>query len=500
MKQHLGILILLMGMTLVSTGQSRVLVGTISSKPNESTTLLPTIVTLKNTQGQVNDSALFNPRYVPPAIDNTNSPTTISNNQDIKTQLVETKQDNPTVTNNQVNNSQGKFFIDGHNKSVTLTPSSPYPVSNPSNTSISETYQYKTQDNKPVIDQTNNQQTLTPTISYKKPNQVSTSTDEYQYKTPDSKPLLDKAQNQQTLTPPVVYKQQERTTSNEEIYQYKTADASPQLGYVPVKKKTIPPPGFHTTRKALANGADNVTDPDDLAANNNYGNEPEKNVVKVVKKKSKWVNPYNNRKVDYYPTVASTVANNNQSTENTDSKLLTPPIRVKSVPKKKADKPVNYNQVSSDNIQTDNTSSKQNNQTSNAVRPDYKINLTNDGKYTLTFSNNGGSVVLTAFGRIANVISPIGGNNSSSQYNYRGLLDKVGNLPLQYTYEGRVQSVGSTQLDYNYNGNIQTIGNTSLYYNYNGTIDKIGNTKVYYDANGNVSGTSDANPIIAMKQ
>lgn len=129
-------------------------------------------------------------------------------------------------------------------------------------------------------------------------------------------------------------------------------------------------------------------------------------------------------------------------------------------------------------------------------RSEYKVNLLPDGKYNLTFLNNGATLTVTPFGRIASV--SLGQN--PPQYNYRGLLESLGGLPLQYTYEGRLLSVGGTVLGYNYNGNIESVGNMPLLYNYNGTIDKIGNAKVNYDANGNVSGTSGNNPVIAQKQ
>ena len=65
MKQIVGILFLII-LRSYTSGQSRVLVGTITSKLKESTTILPTIVTIKNTDGQLNDSAIYNPKYVAP--------------------------------------------------------------------------------------------------------------------------------------------------------------------------------------------------------------------------------------------------------------------------------------------------------------------------------------------------------------------------------------------------------------------------------------------------
>ena len=182
---------------------------------------------------------------------------------------------------------------------------------------------------------------------------------------------------------------------------------------------------------------------------------------------------------------------------NNSSTTLTPSIRNKTQP---IPSEQNNNSLTP-NVNTNNNSSQsQEQQNTSGIRPDYKINLGVDGKFTVTFFNNGGSVIITQFGRIASVSMPTSGGNVTPQYNYRGLLESVGNLPIQYTYEGRVQSVGNSNIGYNYNGNIQSIGNTQIVYNYNGTIDKIGNTKVNYDANGNVSGTSGANPVIAMKQ
>ncbi|MFP5040260.1 hypothetical protein [Parasediminibacterium sp. JCM 36343] len=140
----------------------------------------------------------------------------------------------------------------------------------------------------------------------------------------------------------------------------------------------------------------------------------------------------------------------------------------------------------------------QNTGTPSGLRPDYKVTLAPDGKYNVTFASGNSSVTLTPFGRIASTSVPSG--TGTPQYNYRGLMDNVGTLPMQYTYEGRVSSVGSTPIGYNYNGNIASIGGMPLSYNYNGTIDKIGTTKVLYDANGGVNGTSNSNPIIAMKQ
>jgi len=431
MKQIVGILFLLFTLKLTTSGQSRVLTGTLTAQPNTSTTIFPHIVVSKTPDAQKEDSALFNPKYVPPPpIDSSTLNTT-------------------SIANGDVGNQNSQLHIDANKGGSSLTP----------------------------------------TLSFGRNKQPQQTTETiYQYKTPDAKPIIDNGEADNTVTPP------------------------PSFHYNPKgvgTKKVVPKSNNgYVTPNSL------VTDPNDLAASNNYGNtttvtkwHPKKQVAGTSWKKAtttdssktvvhKWVNPKLKKQIP----ANNYSANNNPQTyvvNNNNGNTLTPSIRVKTQPTQSE----NNNISASQNVNMGNpTNQVQEQPNTSGVRPEYKVNLGTDGKFTITFFNNGGSIVITQFGRISSVTMPTTGGNITPQYNYRGLLESVGNLPIQYTYEGRVQSVGSTNLGYNYNGNVQSIGSTQLTYNYNGTIDKIGNTKVIYDANGNVSGTSGANPMIAMKQ
>jgi len=431
MKQIVGILFLLFTLKFSTSGQSRVLKGTITAQPNTSTTIFPHIVVSKTPESQKEDSALFNPKYIPPTPIDSSTLNTLSSANGIS------------------GNQNSQLYIDANKGGASLTP----------------------------------------TLSFgrnKQPQQTTESI--YQYKTPDAKPIIDNGEAENTNTPP------------------------PSFHYNPKgvgTKKIIPKNnnGYNTSNSL-------VTDPNDLAASNNYGNtttvlkwQPKKQVAGTSWKKGtttdssklvvhKWVNPKLKKQ---FPAISHNVNNTpqNYGVTNNNGNTQTPSIRIKSQPLQSE----NNNNSSISNVNNSSVSNLvQEQQNTSGVRPEYKVNLGTDGKFTITFFNNGGSIVITQFGRIANVTMPTTGGNVTPQYNYRGLLESVGNLPIQYTYEGRVQSVGSSNLGYNYNGNVQSIGSTQLTYNYNGTIDKIGNTKVIYDANGNVSGTSGANPMIAMKQ
>ncbi len=432
MKHVVVILFLLFTLKLTTSGQSRVLKGTLTAQPNTSTTIFPHIVVSKTPEAQKDDSALFNPRYVPPPpIDSSTLNATSIVKEDIR-------------------NQNAQFTIDANKGGSSLTP----------------------------------------TLSFgrnKQPQQISETV--YQYKTPDAKPILENDGEVNSITPP------------------------PSFHYNPkevgTKKGTVKNINANSNRSNSGNYL--VTDPTDLAASNNYGNstpvskgQPKKQVAGTSWKKStstdsnkgvvqKWVNPNVKKQV---PPNNGTL-NSSPQNNNVGNNTLTPSVRAKSQPSQSEQ---NNNSITPSVITNNNSTQLQEQQVTSGIRPDYKINLGLDGKFTVTFFNNGGSVIITQFGRIASVSMPTSGGNVTPQYNYRGLLESVGNLPIQYTYEGRVQSVGNSNIGYNYNGNIQSIGNTQIAYNFNGTIDKIGNTKVNYDANGNVSGTSGTNPVIAMKQ
>jgi len=357
---------------LTSTAQSRILKGTVAAAPNASTTILPHIVVAKTTEGQKEDSALFNPRYVPP----------------------------PPVDSSNLNT----------NTTTPVTNNTPAQVQ--SGGVVESNYQYKTPDSKPYVDGAGS--VSTQPDNYHKPKQVDDGVETYQYKTP--------------------------------------------------------------------NGV--VTDPTALAAAANSGSLTPKAVTKWHSTKTIWKKPStaNNSVANgtYFPKASVPVYASMPSNVATQStQTLTPSINSNN------NIPATYNNTPSENV---------------VQRTDYKIEITTDGKFTVTFYNNGSNIVVTSFGRIAGVSTPASGSSITQQYDYRGLLQSVGGSPLQYTYEGRLQSVGSTNLSYNYNGNIQSIGNTPIYYNYNGTVDKIGNTKVVYDTNGSVSGTNGANPMITIKQ
>ncbi len=436
MKQIVGILFLLFTLKLTATGQSRILTGTLSSKPNSSMTILPNNVQTKTPEIQKDDSALFNPRYVPP----------------------------PPVDSSAYNVGNTNYNAGQNQSSETV-------------------YQYKTQNSQPVLERGN---TLTPSINFN---------------------------NKKTATPSYNNSAgQVNTTSTEDTYQYKTPNAQPLVDYgvkktvhYPIRTKKVNGQSAASKQSGNLATTDMVTDPTELAATENYGNAPVKKTYNKWAPKTKtWTKPAANTTAVVNKTVYNKWANPQQKngvaqvqrqTTYTAPVVsapsqggLTPTIKVKSRPN---------NPVITSNPTT--VSQPQQTTTTTYNPPaDYKINLTTDGKYTVSFFNNGSSINVTQFGRISGVTSPTS-NNTTSQYDYRGMLQSVGTLPLQYTYEGRLQSVGNTLLGYNYNGNIESIGGTPLSYNYNGTIDKIGNTKVLYDANNNVSGTSNNNPAISIK-
>ncbi len=438
MKQFVGILFLLITLKLTSSGQSRILTGTLTAAPNTSTTILPHIVQTKNSDAQKEDSALFNPRYVPP----------------------------PPVDSSALNTNQ-----------ATVQNSNNY--SQVQNVKVEEsTYQYKTPDSQPYVDGSRGNGTTQQYSTYQPSQKVKDAgTDTYQYKTPDAQPLVDN----RTRLSGSHYPKRVATKANN------TSEILNQNGF--------------------------VTNPSSLASSQDYGNAGANGSPKWTPKKtwkrdtitinqSKLINNGVNAKSSLTPPL--TVRNNSL----TPTLSVTPSANVVMQPKTTtnsvaaptyASSKARARRKSATVVATDNNNFSQPQQ-STSGNADYKLNLTPDGKYTLTFFNNGGTVTVTEFGRILSVTSPTSGQSASPQYDYRGLLESVGNLPLQYTYEGRLLSVGSTTLGYNYNGNIQSIGNNSLYYNSNGTLDKVGNTKVQYDANGNVSSTSDANPVIALKQ
>lgn len=437
MKQIVGILFLLFTLKLTATGQSRILAGTLASKPNSSMTILPNNVQIKTPEIQQDDTALFNPRYVPP----------------------------PPVDSSSYNTGNNNYSA-GQNQNTETTD-----------------YQYKTQNSQPVLDRGN---TLTPSINFKNKKTATPS-----YNNPTS---------------------QANSTNTEDTYQYKTPNPQPLVDYgvkktahYPIRKKNVNGQYAASKQTITLPATEMVTDPTELAANQNYGITPTKkaynkwtpktktwsktaanNTTNVAKKPVyKWVNPQQKNTVAPVQTQTSYSA---PVVSSPSQGGLTPTIKVKTRPN---------NSVVSSGATVVNQS-PQTSSTNYSPPADYKISLTTDGKYSVNFFNNGSSINVTQFGRISGVTSPTT-NSTTSQYDYRGMLQSVGTLPLQYTYEGRLQSVGNTLLGYNYNGNIESIGGTPLSYNYNGTIDKIGNTKVLYDANNNVSGTSNNNPAISIK-
>ena len=393
MKQVVVILFLLM-LELTTSAQSRILKGTITAAPNSSTTILPNIVVAKTTEGQKEDSAIYNPRYVPPpAVDSSKLTTNVS-----------------------AQSSNGGV--------------------------VESNYQYKTPDSKPYVDGV--AKGLSPSVPYRKPQQVNDGAETYKYKTPDGKPIVEAG-----------------------VYHYpKRIVTKPNSSN---QKETVP-----------ANGI--VTDPNALAASINYGGTTPRIASKWHPQKATPKKPVGigNNSNNSIASVNNTPVSRNTSAQPTQS--LTPPINRNG---NAVNESVNYNSSTQESV---------------TQRSDYKVEITTDGKFSVTFYNNGSNITVTSFGRIAGVNTPASGASITQQYDYRGLLQSIGGLPLQYTYEGRLQSVGSTNLSYNYNGNIQSIGNTPVYYNYNGTVDKIGNTRVIYDANGSVSGTSGANSMITIKQ
>ncbi len=474
MKQFASIFLLLLMLKLSAIGQSRILTGTLTSKLNTSTTILPHIVQTKTPEAQKEDSALYNPRYVPPP-----------------------PVDSSVYNANTVNNNQGQ------NRGT-----------------IESTYQYKTPDAQPVLDGSNGNKTLTPPLKFNSSQQnvTPTSTVEsstYQYKTPDAQPVLDGSNGNKTLTPPLKFHSSQQnvtptSTVESSTYQYKTPDAQPVLdgnttkAYTPVwhpkKKRTaVYNSKYGSVQKDYNQAATAiVSDPNELAAAENYGNTtavPKTPVAVNTYKYSKW-KPVKKVQSTSTPTVQlQTYTPPAQQPNYSSATTITPAVRMRRNSNPTVVK--NYTPAVSDN--TIQPQPQQADNVNVANKSDYKVNLTTDGKYTVTFFNNGSSINVTQFGRISGVTSPVNGTNTTSQYDYRGMLQSVGSLPLQYTYEGRLQSVGNTTLGYNYNGNIESIGGTPLSYNYNGTIDRIGNTKVLYDANNNVSSTSNNNPTIVLK-
>ena len=502
MKQVVGILFLLFTLKLAATGQSRVLVGTLSSKPNTSMTILPNNVQNKSPEEQKDDSALFNPRYVPPPPVDSSALNVVNTNN--------------TASSNNTSNTQ--------NQNVETVD-----------------YQYKAPNPQPLVDG-NGGNSLTPSINYrnKKPttykpaapantNNTTSTIDEstYQYKTPDAKPVVGNGYKARAYTPPAPANTN-NTTSTDPAYEYKTPDAEPLVdnGYkklrYPIRTKRTPVASKYYAPKQNDGFPKTamVTDPMALAATENYGNAPVKKISskqsKWTPKKKRWTTPiadsavtaaakkpvykWVNPKYKMKPVVAY---NANDYYVAPVSQPATYTVPVVSAPQQGGLTPTIKLRSKSGNpsVSTNSSTVSQPQQTTNTTYTppaDYKINLTTDGKYTVSFFNNGSSINVTQFGRISGVTSQTS-TNTTSQYDYRGMLQSVGTLSLQYTYEGRLQSVGNTALGYNYNGNIESIGGTPLSYNYNGTIDRIGNTKVLYDANNNVSGTSNSNPAVVVK-
>ncbi len=455
MKQIVGILLLLFTLQQAAISQSRILSGTIASKPNSSITITPNIVLSKTPEAQIEDSAIFNPRYIPP----------------------------PPIDSSSFNSNSYSANSSGLNTNQS---------------GVAEDYQYKAPNSQPLIDG-NKKASLTPPINYR-----------------------NKKTNTTTYSPPPPVLNN-ITSSNEDTYQYKTEDAKPLVDYgakkvvrYPVRKRKVSVANQYasTLQTEASNQSSVVTDPAELAANENYGNAPVKKTynkwtpkkktwtkpivdsnatVAIKKPVYRWVNP-NKKKVAassyYVPPTQTQTTYTPPVVVSPSQGGLTPTIKVKTRP---SNNPV-VNNTSTTTSQSQQTTVN----TTYGPSADYKINLTQDGKFTVNFFNSGSSINVTEFGRISGVTSPIS-SNTTSQYDYRGMLQSVGTLPLQYTYEGRLQSVGNTSLGYNYNGNIESIGGMPLSYNYNGTIDKIGNTKVMYDANNNVSGTSNNNPMVMLK-
>ncbi len=129
----------------------------------------------------------------------------------------------------------------------------------------------------------------------------------------------------------------------------------------------------------------------------------------------------------------------------------------------------------------------------------YKFYLNTSGKYNISFEDHDNTILVSSFGRIVSFTQSPTANSIKPTYNYKGLLETVGDVKIQYTYEGRVAAVGTTQIAYNYDGAIEKVGNTPIYYNYNGTVDKIGNSKVAYNEKSNII-SLDKNDMILVKQ
>ncbi len=155
--------------------------------------------------------------------------------------------------------------------------------------------------------------------------------------------------------------------------------------------------------------------------------------------------------------------------------------------------------VREDNHKPVTNQAQSNNTNTISGRTDYKFYMSPNGKYTIVFNAAGSSVTVTSFGRVNDFAMPSDGGSGKPSYNYKGLIDAVGSLPLQYNYEGRVSAVGAMPLTYNYNGAIEKVGDTPITYNYNGTVDKIGNSKISYDYQGNIT-SMDKNALVLLKQ
>ncbi len=562
MKQCLVIFTLLMVASATVMGQSQLITGVVTAKPNCSTTFLPKGVDMKCPEIQQAQSAPYTPtdpapRPEQPVVINnsSNQPNTLTppiyrkptNTTPTNTTPANTTPATPaenTTINSNPNGLKGQqigsgTYVPAKNQPVVFTPKTKEaieaekeaatPPAKPAPITVTENYQYKTKDQTPVVDPLtpppsfHYNKKLPPTTRSNNDNDLTASLNASNITNPK-----DLAASSGSLNDPST----DINAANANPYGIRVVRRvnkwnKPKVGTA--NNATTRNPTTGTTAPAYTNNTNPSTTKKQPfrylpPATQQSASTPTTYNVPAAKNNYPAKKQWNNKAVDNTPPTTTTpttttppinksVATNTATPPPTNT--LTPVIPVNNTrktgvsntaatPKQKhttAQQPCN---CPTDNLATNkgNNAEAGGSQHLNAVgpHPDYKIALMPDGKYQVTFSNNGSSVTVTQFGRIANIFIPSGGGATNPQYNYRGLLDNVGSLPLQYTYEGRVLSVGNTPLGYNYNGNISSIGNMPLSYNYNGTIDRIGNTTVQYDANNTVTGTNGANPNIGLKQ
>lgn len=130
----------------------------------------------------------------------------------------------------------------------------------------------------------------------------------------------------------------------------------------------------------------------------------------------------------------------------------------------------------------------------------YKISINNiyimvsdAGKLTEIKTDNYGTIVYDTDKRVERI------GDTKIGFNYKGLVNMIGNTSILYDYSGRVDQVGTLSLKYNYNNLLSFIGNQQIIYNANKIIDQIGTFKIYYNYNAQVQRIDDSKGLIVLQ-